>query len=137
KNKSIETTTEKKIDIQFENDFCIFCPKTINEYEFQQFQFDYQQEVKENYLFKQIICALEKIKQNQTSCILLKKQMESLQWAKENGDFGEDIVKEFNAYVKILQSNFNVNEAYSKENWESLLFHLPHISIKDMERLKQ
>ena len=111
--------------------------KPAHEIEFQHFQMQYKEEVKDNYLVTQIAKALHKIAINQERCAYLAKQIDSCAWATSTTTFTEDVIAEFDIHVKnlITQCNSYIICA-EEENWDCLQLCLKHLSRKDIQRVK-
>ena len=105
--------------------------------EFQHFQMQYKEEVKDNYLVTQIALALHKIAINKERCVYLTKQIDSCTWAKSSTTFTDDVIAEFNTHVKNLTTQCNSYVICSEEeNWECLQLCLKHLSRQDIQRVK-
>ncbi len=107
-----------------------------HEIEFARFQIEYQKEVKENYLLKNLIQAIEKIQHNQKICKYLLKQIEAHSYIQYDKDLDKEVHIEIEHHLKILKTSFNTHYPYSEDNWESLHLCLSRLSPKDIAIIK-
>jgi len=111
--------------------------KTSPEIEFEVFQQNYKQEMKEKFLLNQIATALVKIQKNQATCLFISKQIDAAKWAQEDLQWNKEIYDEFNNHIKLLTINCNSKLIWTNEDWLTLKDLLRYLPKNKIEQIRQ
>jgi hypothetical protein len=103
--------------------------------DFQEFCDNYQHEVKENYLLREIGNALQKISTNRKICDYLLKQIDAHMWARDH-ELPQDVVTEFDQHIKALNIACNDRTGCANEDWDAFQMCLKHLSKQDLNAVR-
>ncbi len=135
-NEFEETLSLSRVEYKQAHPKVIDDPKIEQEVAFQTFCTQYKHEVKEQYLLKEIAKVLQKIDGNSNLYKHLLKQIDACNWAKNDTDLDDEIIKEFDNHIKDLTIKCNNHLMYTTEDWETFKLCLRHLSQNDIASVR-